>query len=148
MGQLGKGNTNSVGDGPGEMGNNLLPVDLGTGRTAVQIALGTFHTTAILDNGTVKCWGYNTFGQLGYEDFDNYGDNPGEMGDSLPVVSLGTVRTAVQIETGSYHTIVILDNGAVKCWGNNDSGQLGYGDTDYRGDDPGEMGDNLPAVDL
>jgi hypothetical protein len=42
----------------------------------------------------------------------------------------------------------VLDIGALKCWGNNDGGALGIGDTDNRGDDPGEMGDQLPAVRL
>jgi hypothetical protein len=36
----------------------------------------------------------------------------------------------------------------LKCWGLNDHGQLGLGDTEVRGDGPGEMGDALPAVEL
>ena len=36
----------------------------------------------------------------------------------------------------------------MKCWGRNNYGELGLGDDDYRGDEPGEMGDNLPFVDL
>ena len=43
---------------------------------------------------------------------------------------------------------VLFDNGSVKCWGHNHRGVLGLGDTDHRGDDTGEMGDNLPYVDL
>jgi hypothetical protein len=42
----------------------------------------------------------------------------------------------------------LLDNQELKCWGNNTNGQLGLGDTAARGDNPNEMGDNLPAVDL
>jgi hypothetical protein len=42
----------------------------------------------------------------------------------------------------------LLSSGAVKCWGLGEHGQLGLGDGSYRGDDSGEMGGNLPAVDL
>ena len=34
--------------------------------TATAIAAGGQHTCAILDNGSVKCWGYGAFGELGY----------------------------------------------------------------------------------
>ncbi|MBI4676690.1 MAG: hypothetical protein HY748_03835 [Elusimicrobia bacterium] len=148
VGQLGLGDTSSRGGGPGEMGDNLPPVSLGTGRTAMAIAAGYTHTCALLDNGAVKCWGYNGNGQLGLGDTSWRGDGPGEMGDSLPAVSLGTGRTALAIAAGGGHTCALLDNDAVKCWGQNEYGQLGLGDTSWRGDGPGEMGDNLPAVSL
>ncbi|MBI4083652.1 MAG: Ig-like domain-containing protein, partial [Candidatus Lambdaproteobacteria bacterium] len=147
-GQLGIGNTEHRGDEPGEMGDNLSVVDLGTGRTAVAIAAGEGHSCALLDTGQVKCWGYNGSGQLGLGDTDSRGDNSGEMGDSLPAVPLGSGRTATALAAGSHHTCVLLDTGQVKCWGNNDNGQLGLGDIQYRGDQAGEMGDALPAVDL
>ena len=63
--KLGYGNTNTLGDGPGEMGDNLPYVDLGTGRTAVNICTGVQHSCAVLDNGQLKCWGFNHYGQLG-----------------------------------------------------------------------------------
>ena len=45
-------------------------------------------------------------------------------------------------------TCAVLDNASLKCWGKNDSGQLGLGDDSTRGDVSGEMGDNLPAISL
>ena len=147
-GQLGLGDTGNRGDDPGEMGDNLPAVDLGTGRTATAISAGGDHTCALLDNGAVKCWGDNGYGQLGLGDTANRGDDAGEMGDNLPAVDLGTGRTATAISAGDDHTCALLDNGTVKCWGANTIGQLGLGDTANRGDGPGEMGDNLPAVDL
>ena len=43
-------------------------VNLGTGRTAVSVSLGQQHTCAVLDDGSLKCWGYNGYGQLGTGD--------------------------------------------------------------------------------
>ena len=146
-GELGYGDTDARGDNAGEMGNSLPTVDLGTGRTVKSFATATMHTCAVLDNNSVKCWGYNSGGQLGYGTRDSVGGN-GDMGDSLPTVDLGTGRTARSVSAGSFGTCAVLDNRSVKCWGMGADSQLGNGSTDNRGDDGGEMGDNLPAVDL
>jgi alpha-tubulin suppressor-like RCC1 family protein len=142
---------NHWGDEPQEMGDDLPPVELGTGRTAVHIVSGNTHNCALLDNGTVKCWGYNAYGQLGLGDTFNR-PNPDVptmgMGDELPAVDLGDGRTAVSIAAGFDHTCALLDDETVKCWGSNSNGQLGMGDSDDRGDAENEMGDALPAVDL
>ncbi len=147
-GGLGLGDTSHRGDGPGEMGDNLPLVGLGSGRTALGVAVGEFHSCARLDASEMKCWGNGTYGALGLGDVNVRGDQAGEMGDSLPVVSLGTGRSAVAIAAGSPHTCALLDNGRAKCWGRNSSGELGLGDTNDRGDDANEMGDFLPYVDL
>jgi LPXTG-motif cell wall-anchored protein len=148
LGQLGYGDTNNRGDAGGEMGDNLPAVDLGTGRTASSIWYGDLHVCALLDNGSVKCWGWNSAGQLGLGGTDNRGDGLAEMGDNLGSVPLGTGRTALAVTAGYDHSCALLDNDTVKCWGNNADGQLGYGDASWRGDGAGEMGNNLPAVDL
>lgn len=147
-GILGLGDNENRGDEPGEMGDNLPAIDLGAGRTAVRMELGRYHTCALLDNGTVKCWGWNVVGQLGLGDIVNRGENPGEMGDNLPALDFGTGRTVVSIAAGETANCALLDNATVKCWGGNGAGALGLGDAVSRGDDPGEMGDNLPVVDL
>ena len=149
-GRLGLGDTSNRGDGPGEMGDALPGVDLGTGRTAVALAAGMLHACALLDNGSVKCWGNNINGALGLGDTANRGDEPAEMGDALPEVDLGTDRTALAVAAGAYFNCALLDTGAVKCWGNNNNGTLGLGlaNGDHRGDEPAEMGDALPEVDL
>jgi alpha-tubulin suppressor-like RCC1 family protein len=148
FGQLGLGDIVQRGDNAGEMGASLPAVDLGSGRTATAISAGAHHTCALLDNGTVKCWGWNIRGQLGLGDVLNRGDGPSEMGNSLPAVSLGSGRTAVAISAGLTKSCAVLDNGTAKCWGSNTDGQLGQGDVLHRGDGPNEMGDNLPPITL
>jgi alpha-tubulin suppressor-like RCC1 family protein len=146
-GQLGQGDIDNRGDAPSEMGADLLPIALGTGRTATAITAGANNTTcAVLDNGRAKCWGNNVAGQLGQGDIDNRGDAPSEMGDNLPPVDLGPGRTVTAINVGSNHACAHLDNRQIRCWGNNANGQLGLGNTNDRGDQPGEMGTNLPRV--
>ena len=144
-GRLGQGSTADLGDEPGEMAA-LAPVDLGAGRTATAISAGSAHTCALLDDGTVKCWGRNLNGQLGQGSTADLGDQPGEMAALAPV-DLGAGRTATAISAGASHTCAVLDDGSVKCWGSNASGQLGQGSTATLGDEPGEMA-ALAPVDL
>jgi alpha-tubulin suppressor-like RCC1 family protein len=146
FGQLGQGDRNNRGDNPNEMGTNLLPINLGTSHFAVAVTAGLQHTCALLENGTVKCWGLGDAGELGAGYQAELGDGPGEMGDALPVVNLGTGQTAQTIAAGGFHTCAILQNNQVKCWGYNGFGQLGLNDKNSRGDNPGEMGDALPTV--
>ncbi|WAS96609.1 RCC1 domain-containing protein [Nannocystis punicea] len=147
-GQLGLGDTLERGTMSGQMGDDLPFVDLGDGRTVVELGAGWFHTCAVLDDGSLKCWGRNVVGHLGLGDTEDRGDDPDEMGDDLPAVALGSGRTAVAVDSGFSHTCAVLDDASLKCWGFNSDGMLGLGDTDARGDERGEMGDNLPTVKL
>ena len=147
-GQLGYGDTNNRGDAANEMGNYLKAVDLGSDRYALLAAPGYQHTCALLDDSSVKCWGYNGHGNLGLGHTTQLGDGAGEMGDSLPTVDVGSSRYAVSIGASHYHTCVLLDDGSIKCWGYNPYGNLGYGHASNLGDGAGEMGDSLLAVDL
>ena len=111
------------------------------------LAAGDYHTCAVLNDDTVKCWGLNDYGQLGYGD-TNYRGDANEMGDNLPTVDLGSGKSIKSLVAGFVHTCAVLNDDTVKCWGRNTYGQLGYGDTNDRGDEANEMGDNLPTVDL
>ena len=117
-----------------------------TASYATTIAVGGGFNCAMLDNGTVKCFGWNSSGQLGIDNDTQMGDDTGEMAQ-LTGINLGTGRTATAISAGMYHTCAKLDNGAVKCWGRNNLGQLGIGNTTYMGDGSGEMA-SLPSVNL
>jgi alpha-tubulin suppressor-like RCC1 family protein len=121
-GRLGYGNTDTIGDNeaPGSVG----PVDLGAGRTAVAISAGDGHSCAVLDNGAVRCWGFNLDGRLGLGRTDSIGDN--ESPGSVAPIDFGPGRTAKAVSAGTAHTCAILDDNTVRCWGFGGAGRLGY----------------------
>lgn len=143
-GRLGYSNTADVSD-PGSVGAVAL------GGPAKAISAGTAHTCALLEDGSVRCWGYGggglpMDGRLGYGDTKNVGDN--ETPAAVAPVKLGAGRTAVAISAGGEHTCALLDDKTVKCWGRNQSGQLGYGHTDTVGDRPTTTPDMVAPVSL
>ena len=99
----------------GSFSTPISTEDLGSGRTAVNLALGSGHTCAILDNRDVKCWGNY---DLTYP--------PAEALD------LGTGIGAIAISSTGSVTCALLDDATIRCWGNNFTGQLGVGDTASR----------------
>jgi len=147
-GQLGYGDENHRGDEPGEMGDNLPLVDLPTGTKVKDIALGGYHTCVVSMERTVYCWGNNKRGTLGVGHTNYIGDEPGEMGDNLVATELGSNFEVDSLETNGMSTCAKSTDGRLKCWGWGDVGQLGLGESKNRGDEPGQMGDNLPEVDL
>lgn len=113
------------------------PIDLGA--PAIQIDAHGDHACALLDDGTVRCWGFNPDGALGLGHLDTVGDD--ELPSSVPVLSFET--PAVEIQTALRHTCVRLESGEVKCWGRNNAGELGLGDVEPRTD-----ADAVPPVSL
>lgn len=135
------------------------------------LALGDEHSCVLTTNGDVKCWGGNTYGQLGDESKKSrttpvkvvnlesniraisaaeahtcallatggvkcWGEGrQGEIGDGsklsrLSATSVNGLAGGVKaISTGGRHTCALLENGGVKCWGDNFYGQLGTNDT-------------------
>jgi alpha-tubulin suppressor-like RCC1 family protein len=148
-GQLGLENTVTHGDDLNPLGATVLVAPMGSVGRPVALAAAGDHTCALFDVGRIKCWGANTNGELGIGVAEmSWGDQPGEMGDNLPFVDLGAGRSVVAVAAGEGHTCAILDGGALKCWGQNDFGQLGLDSTTNKGLSPSDMGDHLPVVDL
>ena len=135
LGQLGLGTTAHVGD-------DEVPTAVGTvdvGGEVLQLSAGYYHTCALMQGGTVRCWGHGSDGRLGY-------GNPNTIGNDETPASAGDVdvgEAVVQIAAGGYHTCALLTTGAVRCWGHNAVGQLGYGHTSDIGDNetPASAGD-------
>jgi alpha-tubulin suppressor-like RCC1 family protein len=83
-----------------------------------------------MSNGGIKCWGYGANGRLGY------GNATTKYEPAATSVDLDGF-TAFQVTTGGAHTCALLSNGGARCWGENGSGQLGYGNTLDIGDTEG-----------
>ncbi len=125
-GVLGYGNTNNIGDNE----HPAVAGDVPVGGSVKQLALGYYHTCALLDTGAVRCWGRNNYGQLGLSHTSNIGDD--EAASSGGVVNLG--GEAIDLSAGTYHTCALLATGQVRCWGMGTFGALGYGNTSHIGD--------------
>jgi len=83
---------------------------------ASAVGVGGSHACALLNDGSIKCWGDNTYGQLG--DDARYGSNT-----PLPVSGLSG---ATAVDLGLQHSCALLQDGTVSCWGDNADGQLGF----------------------
>ena len=106
----------------GELGNNsmtssTLPVAVNTsgvlaGKTVVGISAGFGHSVARCSDGTVAAWGWNFYGQLGYN----------SAADSLVPVAVDTSgvlagKTVLAVAAGSVHTLALCSDGTVARWG-------------------------------
>ena len=115
-GQLGNGTTDS----------SLYPVivkGLPADIPVFSIAAGNMHSLVLLADGSLWAWGDNSFGQLGNNTVDNA---------SLPVKvagidGAGFLSNAINIAAGDFHNLILLNNGKVLAFGNNEKGQLGNG---------------------
>jgi alpha-tubulin suppressor-like RCC1 family protein len=85
---------------------------------ATQIAAGYWFTCAVLEGGTVKCWGMDYSGELGDGDAGTNRHVP----ENKPI-KLGA--RAIQVAGGVHFACALLLGGAVKCWGDNEFGELG-----------------------
>ena len=98
----------------------MPPSDVRISGLAVQAAAGESHTCALLESGSVQCWGENMFGQLGLGSTTDVGGTLGSM--PSPLVQLG--GSAIQVSAGIAHTCVLMDSKALKCWGDARFGEV------------------------
>ncbi len=117
----------------GQLGDNTntqrpTPVDVSgidgstANTSAVQITVSYYSSCALMEDQTLKCWGYGAQGQLG---------NSANSTSYIPVAVDridGVEYKAVQITSGIYHACALLEDGKIQCWGDGGYGQLGSGD--------------------
>jgi cysteine-rich repeat protein len=112
------------------------------------LAASGFNACALSTSGRVYCWGPANKGQLGRTDGagdganHSIGDDPGEMAQ-IQAAHLGTDGAAKAITLGTEFACALLKRGVIKCWGINESGQLGQGSVATRGDSATELDDHL-----
>jgi alpha-tubulin suppressor-like RCC1 family protein len=104
-------------------GDSAVPLPVPGLSNVVAIDASSGGNCALLGDGTVRCWGDDTFGELG--------DN-GTVGQAASVPVLN-VTGAVAISSGETFNCALLSDTSVKCWGMNESGQLGNDDTSIEG---------------
>ncbi|MDO8704147.1 MAG: Ig-like domain-containing protein [Sulfuricaulis sp.] len=109
-GQLGYGMINQ---------GSAAPVTVSGINSVIAISTGDRHACAVLTDGTLRCWGDNSIGQLG---------NGTTINSSTPVTVSG-ISTAVAVSAGYSNTCAVLADHTVRCWGVNGVGMLGDGTT-------------------
>ncbi len=86
--------------------------------SATAVAAGGQHACALMNDGTVQCWGDNRYGRLGN---GTATDNCCSRGTVLGIA------TATALSAGEAQSCALLHGGTVQCWGDNSLGQLGSG---------------------
>ncbi len=106
-GQLGNGSSTT----PTPTGVKVVVTGL---VDAIDIKVGVITTCALIQGGSVKCWGSGSGGLLG---------NGSTTTSNVPVFVSG-ITTAIALDVGGTRACAVLTSGAVKCWGENSDGAL------------------------
>ncbi|HEX4423009.1 MAG TPA: hypothetical protein VH165_34065, partial [Kofleriaceae bacterium] len=120
--------------GDGTFTGRPLPTNVSELGPVQKIVTGGGHACALRTDGTVWCWGANDHGQLGDATFETRGSaRPVAASADMNGLAIGTLSGVIDIAAGRGHACAILTGGAIKCWGQNNDGQLGSGDTNDQG---------------
>ena len=119
---------------------SVRPVRVDAGATFRAVSGGQGHACAIRSTGTIACWGRNNVGQLG-------------TGDGAPIqlrapTDIVSSRTWSALDLGQDSACAIDTNGALFCWGQNSSGQLGIAGTQASSSTPIAVGAQFTSVDV
>jgi alpha-tubulin suppressor-like RCC1 family protein len=110
---------------------NLKPFDTLFTANVSQFSIGGYGSSCVVVNGAAKCFGSNSYGQLGNSTF---------VTSYTPVVVTGMTSNVSKIVVsgngsggdGQVHTCAITTGGALKCWGANSLGQVGDNTATHR----------------
>ncbi len=119
----GGGVSGAIGNGENQW-DYLWPVSVAGGRTYSAISAGASHTCAVDSGGNAWCWGSDNYGKLG--------DGGSDPQDKLVPVAVAGGRTYSTITAAYWHTCAVDSGGNAWCWGSDNSGQLGDGESDQQ----------------
>ena len=151
----GEGNYGRLGDGNnGADKGHQSATDISSagsiafGTSVVSITAGKFHTCALLSTNKVRCFGSNVYyGALGLPGQNDAGSSaaPTQETSVLTAAERSANLTITALSAGDLHTCALISNGKLRCWGNNENGQLGLNSAEnFVGDD--EAPSSLPMV--
>lgn len=129
-GQLGLQTSEALGDGPGEMGDNL-PAIASVDGISQFVAAGAATTCVVTADKTAHCYGWGTDYAL----------------TAKGTLNLGSTSTVLNLALANGTFCAVLTDHSLKCWGNNSDGRLGQDDTKNRVL-PETMGDALKPINL
>ncbi len=139
----GTGGFGALGNGQGTTSDRYfesIPVEVSGISDATSLAVGGWHACVVLASGGAKCWGQDTYGQLGDHPFI-YGQ---PVWSNVPVdVALADVAA---IRAGYDHTCATVASGSLYCWGENGFGQLGNGSTNPNGEINPQLVSDVPGI--
>ncbi len=90
---------------------------------ATRVATGVDHTCALRKGGTMRCWGANGLGQVGF-------GTPAVGAAEKTAKDVPGITDAVALALGDQRTCIVHATGKVSCWGDDRNGALGSGSAD------------------
>ncbi len=97
---------------------------------AIDVSAMWQHTLVLMSDGTIRAFGYNLYGRLGYATEGDYSSVPG---------TVSGITTAAAVSAGTGHSMALLEDGTVMTWGTDYSGELGRELLSMGSGDPGEV---------
>ena len=110
-----------LGDGTKE--DRWLPERVSGSQEFVSVsARGRDHSCGLTTDGSLYCWGWNYYGQIG----------DGTTTDRLSPTPIAGGISFDRLSVGGLHTCGLTPDGTAYCWGRNQAGQLGDSTTTTR----------------